>query len=94
MKIKTIAAFGVVLSIAAVGGITAASAQVGGQGVVAVGAKMERHPELRRALRTLTMTKNSLQNAARDFDGHRAKAAQLVQEAIEEVKLAIKSDRD
>jgi uncharacterized membrane protein len=53
----------------------------------------ERHPELRQALRRLQAAQNSLQHAAHDFQGHREKALDLVQQAIEQIKLAIASDK-
>jgi len=52
----------------------------------------ERHPEIRRALRALQNAKNSLQSGARDFSGHRAKAVQLVDQAIQECHAALQSD--
>ncbi len=55
--------------------------------------RRERHPELRRALRTLQRAKGDLQHAARDFGGHRAKAEALVEQAIAETQLAIQYDR-
>ena len=53
----------------------------------------ERHPEMRAALRNLEKVQDNLQKAARDYDGHRAKALDLVNQAIVEVKLGIDSDR-
>ena len=54
----------------------------------------ERHPEIRRALRALQNAKNSLQSGAHDFGGHRVKAVQLVDQAIQECHAALQSDRD
>ncbi|HLK55917.1 MAG TPA: hypothetical protein VKU00_05120 [Chthonomonadaceae bacterium] len=54
----------------------------------------ERHPELVRALKSLQKAQMDLQKANRDFDGHRAKAEQLTDQAIQEVKLAIQSDKN
>src|SRR5690242_15408450 len=53
----------------------------------------ERHPELRRALRTLQRARMDLQHAARDFGGHRAKAEALVEQAIQETQQAIRYDK-
>ena len=53
----------------------------------------EKHPELRAALRALQNAKSRLQKSDRDFDGHRAKAAEHTEEAIREVELAIASDK-
>ena len=52
----------------------------------------ERHPELRRALRSLERTETQLRNSARDFGGHRAKAADLCRQAEQEVQLALQYD--
>src|SRR5690242_16995073 len=38
--------------------------------------RRERHPELRRALAALERAQTDLQRSARDFHGHRAKAAE------------------
>jgi hypothetical protein len=64
-------------------------------GVLAQGGKgkMEKHPELIKALRQLNAAKTSLQSAKRDFDGHREKAVDLTSQAIKEVELAIASDK-
>ena len=55
--------------------------------------KHERHPELMKAMKALEHAKNDLQNAARDFGGHRAKAEQLTEQAITEVREAMKFDK-
>lgn len=54
----------------------------------------ERHPELRRALASLERTETLLRRSARDFDGHRAKAADLCHQAQEEIKLALQADKN
>ena len=53
----------------------------------------ERHPEMMKAMKSLEKAKADLQNAAKDYDGHRAKALQLTDQAIQEVKAALQSDR-
>ena len=53
----------------------------------------ERHPEIRAALRNLNQAKNNLQNAAHDFGGHREKALDLVQQAINECNQALQDDK-
>lgn len=53
----------------------------------------ERHPELRRALMALQRAAGFLNRANRDFEGHRAKAAEHIQQAIAEVQAAIRSDQ-
>src|SRR5258708_2034140 len=54
----------------------------------------ERHPELRKALKSLEKAKTDLQNGAHDFSGHREQALDLTNKAIEEVKLAMQSDKN
>jgi hypothetical protein len=49
----------------------------------------ERHPELQRALRALQKSRTDLMNAKRDFGGHRTKAVQAVDVAIDEIKQAL-----
>jgi hypothetical protein len=53
----------------------------------------ERHPELRQALRALQRARIALQNADRDFGGHRAHAVDLTDHAIREVQAAIQYGR-
>ncbi len=53
----------------------------------------EKHPELVKALRALQRAKADLQNAAHDFDGHREQALDLTQKAIDQVNMAIQSDK-
>jgi len=55
--------------------------------------KGERHPEMKRALHALERAKEDLEHAAHDFGGHRAKALQLTQQAIEEVKAGLAFDK-
>lgn len=55
--------------------------------------RRERHPELMRALRTLQRAKTDLMQASRDFGGHRAKAAELTQQAILETQAAMQADK-
>jgi len=52
----------------------------------------EPHLELAAALKALNEAKLHLKNAARDFGGHRAKAAALTDQAISEVEAAIQFD--
>jgi hypothetical protein len=74
-------------------GASAVSAQVSVPPMIRahVGVK-ERHPELRRALRTLERTEAQLRASARDFGGHREKAADLCHQAEQEVQLALQYD--
>ncbi len=56
--------------------------------------RRERHPELWQALHALQRAKMDLQNGARDFDGHRAKAEELTEQAIQEIHAALKADKN
>jgi hypothetical protein len=57
---------------------------------VAPGQKGEQHPVIRGAITDLERTKDNLQNkAAHDFGGHRIKAIQAINEALQELKLAL-----
>jgi len=53
----------------------------------------ERHPEIRAALRHLNAAKASLQKGSHDFAGHREKALDLTNQAIEEAQQALQSDK-
>jgi len=53
----------------------------------------ERHPELRRALRALERTETDLRRSARDFGGHREKAADLCRQAEQEIQQALQDDK-
>ena len=55
--------------------------------------KGERHPEMMRALHALEHAKGDLEKAAHDFGGHRAKALELTEQAIQEVKAGLAYDK-
>lgn len=54
----------------------------------------EAHPEIRQAQSLLERAKDRLQHAAHDFQGHRVKAIQHIDEAQDELRLALQSDKD
>ena len=56
--------------------------------------RAERHPELQQALRALTRAQNALKEGSHDFSGHRAKALDLTQQAINEIHQAMQSDKN
>jgi hypothetical protein len=57
-------------------------------------AKRERHPAIHRAIRQLERAKQILQQeAARDFEGHRAKAVQDIDQALAELHRALQADK-
>jgi hypothetical protein len=67
----------------------------GGQGTPGAKKGGERHPEIREAMRQLQHARVTLQrDAARDFEGHRAKAVKHVDEALAELRLALQSDKN
>ncbi|HXZ96907.1 MAG TPA: hypothetical protein VEG37_07685 [Burkholderiales bacterium] len=55
--------------------------------------KGERHPEMKHALHALERAKGDLEHAAHDFGGHRAKALELTEQAIQEVKAGLAYDK-
>jgi hypothetical protein len=55
--------------------------------------RKERHPEIRHAMMALGRAKGFLQHADRDFGGHRAKAEEYVEKALQECREALKADR-
>ena len=63
---------------------------------VAVGAEQERHPAIHKAENKLHAAKEDLEHAAHDFGGHRVKAIEHINAALEELKMALefaKSER-
>jgi hypothetical protein len=54
---------------------------------------IERHPEIRKAINALERAKDDLQEAARDYCGHRAEALEATDNAIRQLRLALESDR-
>lgn len=54
----------------------------------------ERHPEVQAALRALQNAKSHLQEGAHDFEGHRAEALKLTDQAIRECQEALKADKN
>ena len=55
--------------------------------------RSERHPKIRQAINALEAARGDLQDAARDFCGHRAEALEAVNHAIEQLNLALASDQ-
>jgi hypothetical protein len=54
----------------------------------------ERHPAIRRAIASLEEARVYLKNAKHDFGGHRADALVEVDKAIEQLRLALKYDKN
>jgi len=51
----------------------------------------ERYPEIRAAIRHLEQARDALQNAAHDFKGHRVKALEHTNHALEECQKALEA---
>lgn len=56
--------------------------------------RKERHPELMKAMRSLERAKSDLEHGARDFGGHRARAEELTEQALQEVRAAMQFDKE
>ena len=56
----------------------------------AVPATPQRHPEIRDAIAALRRAKAHLENAKRDFGGHRADAVRAIDHAIEQLEICLK----
>jgi hypothetical protein len=53
----------------------------------------EKHPEIDAAIVHLREAKRNLEHAAHDFGGHRVSALKHVNEALEECRLALETDK-
>jgi hypothetical protein len=54
----------------------------------------ERHPEIREAMRALNHAKQELtKEAASDFGGHKAKAVEHINQALDELREALQADK-
>jgi hypothetical protein len=55
----------------------------------------ERHPEMHEAMRQLRRAKETLQrDAAHDFAGHRMKAIEHIDQAMQEIEKGLQSDKN
>ena len=52
----------------------------------------EHHPAIHEAQKDLMLAKDSLEHADHDFAGHRVKAIQQINGALEELRLALAAD--
>jgi len=57
-------------------------------------APAERHPEIREALESLRRAKAHMEHAAHDFGGHRVEAIEATNQAIKQLELCLKFDKD
>jgi hypothetical protein len=53
----------------------------------------EDHPHIEAAMKALENAKHQLETAAHDFDGHRVKAIDHVNQALEECHAALRADK-
>ena len=53
----------------------------------------EHHSELHKALRKLKAVKQDLEKASHEYGGHKAKAIEAIDQAIEEIKTALESEK-
>jgi hypothetical protein len=54
----------------------------------------EPHPEIREALGALRHAKEHMEHAAHDFGGHRVEAIEATNQAIKQLELCLKFDKD
>ena len=54
----------------------------------------EPHPEIRAAIAALRKAKEHMEHAAHDFGGHRVDALKATDEAIQQLQLCLKFDKD
>lgn len=54
----------------------------------------EPHPEIREALGALRHAKEHMEHAAHDFGGHRVEALRATDEAIKQLEVCLKFDKD
>lgn len=54
----------------------------------------EPHPEIREAIAALRRARDHMQHAAHDFGGHRVEALRATDEAIHQLEICLKYDRD
>jgi hypothetical protein len=53
----------------------------------------EHHPEIHKAIRKLKGAKEDLEKAEHDYGGHRVKAIEAINQALEELRAALESDK-
>jgi len=95
MMFKKILIAGVAGSLAIAGAFYAvpAAAQSSGSSSVAIVVPVEKHPILRRSINQLNNIEGELARAADDFQGHKEQARDLIRKAIDQLNLAIQSDK-
>ncbi|MFY9527714.1 MAG: hypothetical protein WBC04_13660 [Candidatus Acidiferrales bacterium] len=100
MKVKVMSLFAVLtlaLTLAFSAAAPAAPNATNGKPVPAAAAKAtpeEPHPEIREAIRSLRAAKQHMEHAAHDFGGHRVEALKATDEAIHQLEVCLKYDKD
>jgi len=99
-QIKTVCWFACAILILALAFSVSAPAAPGGKAspppvpAAAVPANPEPHPEIREAIAALRRAKEHLEHAKHDFGGHRVDAIRATDEAIHQLEVCLKYDRD
>jgi uncharacterized membrane-anchored protein YhcB (DUF1043 family) len=62
-------------------------------GITASALTSESHPEIHKAQKFLGQAKTALENAAHDYQGHRVKAIDFINDAQHELKVALEVDK-
>jgi hypothetical protein len=57
-------------------------------------APAERHPQIREAIASLRHAKEHMEHAAHDFGGHRVEAIRATDEAIRQLEICLKFDKN
>ena len=65
-----------------------------GQPVASTAAAPEAHPQIREAIAALRRAKEHMEHAAHDFGGHRVEALKATDEAIRQLEICLKYDKD
>lgn len=73
--------------------LTSAVAATGLALVADIAEAQERHPEIRRAIRARENARNYMEHAAHDFGGHRVAALKECDEAIRQLREALRYDK-
>jgi len=60
----------------------------------AAAAAEEHHPQIREAIGSLKRAKEHMEHAAHDFGGHRVEAIRATDEAIHQLEVCLKYDKD
>lgn len=64
------------------------------QPAAATASAPEPHPQIREAIASLRKAKEHMEHAAHDFGGHRVEALRATEEAIKQLEVCLKYDKD